>query len=92
MEKKSTILAFIVSKWFGVRGSKSSGSLDGTLREELLMIHSTSFRRVLKDSSSRAWPCSRNSADKMERAERICLSHNLYHPCGMLQAGSVSIE
>ena len=70
-----TILDFIVSKWFGVRGSKSSGSLDGTVRGRLLMIHSTSVGRVLKDSSWRARPCSRNTADKMERTERICLSH-----------------
>ena len=31
-----------VKMWFGVRGSKSSGSLDGMVSGQLLIMHSTS--------------------------------------------------
>ena len=66
-----TTFDFIVNSWLGVKGSKSLGSLDGTVSGRLLMMHSTSADKDPRDSSSREWSYSHISADRMDRTDRI---------------------
>ncbi len=63
---------FSSSKWFGVRGSKSFGSLDTLVMGRLLIIASTSHKSVWRLSSSR--DCCFTMELRIFRTVRICRS------------------
>ena len=52
-------LVFIVSRLLGLKGLRSSGSLEENVKGLEFMMASTSQSNVLKGSSSKRVPCSR---------------------------------